>query len=369
MKEYARNVAVGLTVLVALGLLCGLILIFAIVPTAFRSGYPVTMMAPSTQDIHKGDAIHLAGIRVGQITDVRFDDPKNPKKGIRICGRIDREIRLPGNTVVMVFSKPLAGSAYIELKAEGPPRTDPKTGQILEFLPTDGSILLAVVHKQSGLIPDELREVLVSLKDSMEALEDIGALARSLNEAIALDGEGEDGPAATTGPAGAQPAGGGLKGAIWKLNRTLDGLLAIVGEPENQTNLKTLLTNLADTTRRTGEAVDALKEFAVEARKTAAAAEGTIAAVKTAADQARERLDEVSRKFIDSAEQLSALLATANKAVTKIESGEGTAGRLLNDPKLYNNLLESTKQLADLLKEFRRLVRQWQETGLWIRTK
>ncbi|HUU59325.1 MAG TPA: hypothetical protein VMZ50_07265, partial [Phycisphaerae bacterium] len=231
------------------------------------------------------------------------------------------------------------------------------------------SIPLAVIHKQSGLIPDELQDVLLSLKGSMKALEDIGALARSLNEAIAPDGEAGNDPTATTGPAGSQPAGGGLRGAIRKLNRTLDGLSAIVGDPENQTNLKTSLANLADATRRTGEAVDALKEFAVEARKTAAAADQTVAAIKTAADQARERFDEVSRKFIDSADQLSALLATANKAVTKIESGEGTAGRLLNDPKLYNNLLESTKQLADLLKEFRQLVRQWQETGLWIRTK
>ena len=72
-------------------------------------------------------------------------------------------------------------------------------------------------------------------------------------------------------------------------------------------------------------------------------------------------------KLIESADELSVLLATLNKAAAKIESGKGTAGKLLNDPKLYNTLLEVGDQMTRLLKEFRQLVEKWKTSGLGIR--
>lgn len=367
MKEHTRNLAVGLTVLVALAMLGGMILIFTVLPSAFRGGYPIVMQAATTHDIHAGDAIHMAGMRVGQITEVRFADPREPGKGVRITGRIDKGIRLPGNTVAVVFTKGFSGQAYVALVAEGPRQTDPATGEPIEFLPTDGSILLPVVHKGAAMIPDEAREALASLSDSFAAFTEIGELARSLNEAIAPAPPTATQPA--TGRAAATPAQAGLKGAIENLNRSLDGLSAIVADPQNQENIKVSLSNLARTTAQATEAMEALKDFAAEAREAAAQMTKTVKSVMGTADLAGKRFDQAAGKLIESADELSVLLATLNKAAAKIESGEGTAGKLLNDPKLYNTLLEVGDQMTRVLKEFRQLVEKWKTSGLGIRVK
>ncbi len=46
---------------------------------------------------------------------------------------------------------------------------------------------------------------------------------------------------------------------------------------------------------------------------------------------------------------LNEALVAANEAIQKINNGEGTAGKLLNDPELYNNLQDASDQLNRLI--------------------
>ena len=366
MKDYTRNLAIGLTVVVALAMLGGMIVIFTVTPGSFGGGYPIAMQAETTHDVHVGDPIHMAGMRIGQITDVRFADPSNPGKGVWITGRIDGQIRLPGNTAVHVFTKGFSGQSYVSLVTDGPDRTDPATGKTIEFWPTDASIPLPVIHKGAAMIPEEAREALASLSESFAAFDEIRALAHSLNEAIAPPTTAPTSQGATR-PGAVAPAG--LKGAIENLNRTLTGLSAIVGDPRNQSNIKVSLSNLAKATAQATDAMDALKDFAVEARGAAAQVTQTVKSVTDTANIAGKRFDAAAGKLINSADRLSALLTTLNKAAGKIESGEGSAGKFINDPKLYNNLIEVSDQMTQLLKEFRQLVKKWKASGLEIKLK
>jgi len=51
--------------------------------------------------------------------------------------------------------------------------------------------------------------------------------------------------------------------------------------------------------------------------------------------------------------QLDSMTMALNKTIKKIESGQGTAGKLIHDDSLYNNLNASTKALDDLLKDIK----------------
>ena len=42
----------------------------------------------------------------------------------------------------------------------------------------------------------------------------------------------------------------------------------------------------------------------------------------------------------------------------------GTAGKFLNDPQLYNELLESARQLNQTLSDVQTTIRQWREGGV-----
>lgn len=352
MSERTRNLAVGLTVLVALGMLAGMITLFTVVPAMFKGGYAVRILADTTHELQRGFPVHFAGMRVGYISDVRFTDPGDPTKGVTFTAKIDRDIRLPGNTNVYVFTKGFVGSPYVELKSFGPAHIDPQTGRPLEFLPTDGTVPLKMIHMGSGMIPDELKDALGELKTGFSEL---GKLARSLNDLLAPS-PAATAPADPNAPAPpTQPAAPNLRTALVKLTQAMDGVAEIFGDRQNQENIKTALANLAKASENAPELMDSLKSAVADARKTLG--------------KAGDDFDRLTVKLMDGADKLAILMTSLNKVAHKLQSSEGSAGKLLNDPKLYNNLLEVTVQLNGLLKEFRVLVQQWQKQGVGVKLR
>ena len=350
MTERTRNIAVGLTVIVALILLGTLILIFTGVPQLLQTGYLVTMRFDNTYDIVEGDEVHLYGITVGKVIDVSFVNPDDPAKGVAFVARIERGTRLPGNTVAVVLTKGLVGKGYLELRPEGPPARDPVTGKPLAHLPTDGSAVLEGVHRGDGLFPSELTQ----------ALENVSKLAKTLNEAL---GPGEPAPAATaaTSQAASSPAEG-LRGTIVRLNRTLDALYTVMGSEQNQANIKAALAAMADAAAKTNEAIVAFKEFADQARQSTKDMTGVVS-------RAGDKIDALAEKLIQDADGVSRLMVALEQAVRKADSGEGTMGKMINDPQLYNAMLDATRQLNDLLIETRQLVDTWRASGLELKLK
>ena len=340
MKESTRNIAVGLTVLVALVLLAGLILLFTGLPWFLQGGYAITIAADTTYDAHPGDGVHLLGMQIGRVTDVRFTDPAHPYKGITISARIDEGVKLPGNVTAEFFTKGLVGAAYIELKATGPVRIDPSTGRALEFFPTDGSMVMTSRQIGTGVLPQELLDAMKSLTD----------LAQNINKLLASP-PAQAGGELTTGPSAASTQPVGLQGTVEKLNRTLDAISAVLGDAENQANLKVSLANLARATEAATETMNELKKFASQAGATA------------------EDFSKLAAKAVQSAEEVSRLMEAANRIATKMEQGEGTAGMLLSDPQLYNSFLQATRQMNDFLAELQTLVELWKKEGVKINVK
>lgn len=337
MSENKRNIAIGLTVIAGLAMLCGLITLFAGLPQLFRTGYEVHMRFEQTHDIIAGDPVYLRGKRVGLVTKVSFTDG-DPRKGVTIVAKVDSDIILPKNVEVKVFTKGLVGKGYLSLIP--PAETDEAVG----FFSIDDIIELQGIHDPGGgLLPKEL----------IDSMKSFGDLAKNLNDLIAPAEKSTTAPG--TQPATSQPAGpvlpSGLKGTVARMNRTLDALYAITGDDKNQANFKTALENLAKATAKADEAMGAIKDFVKKGEKTLTGA------------------DELTRKLITSAEDISALLAAIRVTVDKINRGEGTAGKLMNDPKLYNSLTQVGEQMTELIKDFRRLAKQWEEKGIGIKIK
>jgi len=371
MKERARNVAVGLTVLVALAMFGGLVLLFTGLPELFQRGRVLRMNFPATADVHKADWVHLAGVRVGKITDIVFRDG-DPRKGVQFIARMDDGVRIPANVRPQIYTRGFVGGAYVELVPSGMPRRDPRTGREMDFLPEDFDEALDGRIKGTGLIPDEM----------LDAVRGLSKLAENLNELIA---PAEPASSPATGPAASAPAptGGGLRESLASMGRALNALEAVLGDAENQANIKQSMANLSLATAKAMDAMDELKSFAREASKTAVEARETVIDARqtvagaseaigrfaTFAKNADRRVQDLSAKLIDDAEKLSDVLAGIHRVVTKIESGKGSAGKLLNDPKLYQGLVEATRQLGELMKELRGLAEHWKKHGVGVKLK
>ncbi len=348
MTERARYVAVGLTVLIALGLLAAMTLLFAGWSEFFQRGYEIEVRTSSTSGAEEGDFVHLGGLKVGRVTRIAFTDPDDPMEGITLTARIKPNIRVPANVICYLTRNTLTGSVYIELYPDGEALRDPQTGQPIRFLPTDR--VSVVPGKPKSYDPAEALEpmmkIFTELADKLvDSFDKLGRLADTLNEL--LSGDQEPPPAtAATGPSATQPAipaaPSGLRGVLARLNRTLD---------------------------TANEAMAAFRQFSLDARKTTAQADKTLKGAARLVDSADQRIEELTKKLIEDAESISKLVTTINQLAARIESGKGSAGKFINDAELYNNLLEASKQAKTLMKELSQLLKQWKDKGVKVELK
>lgn len=359
MKERNRNIAVGLTVIVAAAMLGGMIVIFSVLPQSLQPGYNVRMEADQSYDIHPGNTVFMQGIRIGAISEVRFTDTSNPTKGVTLIANIGREHSVPVGSALHVYSKGFVGGSYLTMQSDKPQKDE--KGEVV-MLPKDRESTIAIVREESGsgsILPPEAKPALVAMTKLAENLNALVSPQPSGGEPSASQPSTQGGPSAS-GPSGG--ASNNIQDMIARMNRTMDNFNAVVGDPSNQANLKISLANLAKATASANEAMASVKLFATDAQK-------TFKDVSNMAQTGSQRMEDIAKRLVDDAQSLSALMDTLNKAATKIESGQGTLGLMVNDPKLYNNLVDAAKQMTLMLKDMQDLMDKWKQQGVPIKVK
>ena len=367
MKENTRNLLVGVTVLVALVLLAGMIVIFQELPAFMRVGYTVGLHFRHAGAVTEGTDVLLSGKRIGRITAVAFTDG-DARKGVDIDALIDRGVRIPGNANAYIRTRGFGG-AIIDFapdnKPPGADRKDPATGEPLAWLPTDGSIVVEGAIAGGGMIPAKLRQDISSaaasiqrLADKLDAFFTPPPLPATATNAAA--------PAATA-TAPAAPAG--LYATLARMNAALEDVHKTLGDPENQANIKAGLANFNAGLASFRKAADGAAKAMAQAQAMLATAKVTFASVSDATRSASKRFDDLAGKLIGDADRLDRVLTSIGRSAASLEKGEGTAGKLLRDPKLYNALVDATDQLKKTLEGLDRLLAEWKEKGVQIRAK
>ena len=124
-----------------------------------------------------------------------------------------------------------------------------------------------------------------------------------------------------------------------KLAKLVDGLSTltnnandILGDPNNKENFKMILANLSEATNHAEQTVKEFQEF--------------VAAGTTTSEELTKAVTEL-RIILD-----------------KVNSGQGSLARLVNDGRFYENLLENTQQLQVLLENLTSFIAEVNEKGL-----
>lgn len=130
-----------------------------------------------------------------------------------------------------------------------------------------------------------------------------------------------------------------LEDLMGSIKRLSDNANRIVGDTENRESIKQALANLRDATARAKETLASIKGFSDS---------GTVA-VEDVAEELRETLKEMRD-----------LLARARE-------GDGTAARILNDGRLYENLLDSSRELEMALEQLKILAAEAREKGIRLK--
>jgi len=136
----------------------------------------------------------------------------------------------------------------------------------------------------------------------------------------------------------------------------------IIGDPNNKENVKRILANLSGASEAATEAIQQATQTMEEFKKFATAGTKTL-------ENADAKVDKAIVAMIDTSEQLSKATEQLRLILEKINSGQGTAGMLVNDGRFYESLLENADQMQVLLEEMKLFVAQARNKGLPIDLK
>lgn len=309
-----RNMIVGGFVLIAFCAFVWLVFIFGELPVAvsrFRS-FRVLVNFPNAPGVQMNTPVRYCGYQVGRVIDISppflFKEPDTDRRyhQVKVTVAIERKYtNIPSNVDVMLMKRGL-GSAYIEFEFD-PDR------EITGFL-ADNAVMQGGMGTSSEFLPKAVQDKIEQLVDA------VTALAGSAN--------------------------------------------SIIGDSENQQNIKDTLANVKLATEQATKALESFKDMSETGKaridQTADKADKTLDSVKALSDTSAVRVDEVAGELFGAIAQIRRILA-------KIDKGDGSAAKLLNDGRLYENLLDSSQELSLALEQLKELAAEAREKGIKIK--
>ncbi len=344
MNEKMRNSIVGLTVIIALGLITwGAFLLGRLPAIGPGAPYLVTVESPSADGLVYGDTVSLNGVNVGTVRSVALG--KNMQGAILILG-ISSKYHLPITTTVRIASKTI-GSPYVSLFV--PP------GSPAKFLPTNGTANLTASVASGSLIPHSFASDFTAIRLQFSVLSTkLDRVADDLHSLLR--------PASLTGPHKPGDMHGDLdniSALIQRLNKTVESVNGLLTDKKLQGQVREIVTNAAVSARELAATLKRLNSTVTQIDSVMAKAGTTAADIDTVAKTANSRLVTVSL-------QITQVLEHLNSITTSIAQGHGTAGHLVKDPRLYNSLLDLTHRLKKTVDSLHALVKQIKAEGFAV---
>jgi phospholipid/cholesterol/gamma-HCH transport system substrate-binding protein len=333
-----RNLIVGIFVLFGVTALVWLIFKFGDLPgfVAELDSYHVYVQFPNAMGVEKDTAVDFCGYQVGRVTGIsppKVMEDLNTHKFFHqtlVVLSIDKKYKdIPKTVEVKLMTRGL-GSSYIELKLRNLDVNEP-IGPFLK----EGSQLQGSTGMTSEFFPEE------SQKQLSELIEGINDFVGNAND--------------------------------------------VIGNRENKENTRKVLANLAEASGQAKQTLEQFGKFAAAGTTVLKHADGKVDEVVTSlvdtSGQVKEfasagtstlqnvdaKADKLLTSLMETTEQLSRSMGELRSVLEKINSGDGTAGKLLNDGALYEHLLEDSKQLKAVLEEMQAFIADWRNKKIDVK--
>ena len=307
MTPHRRNLIVGLVVLFGLGIVVWMILLFAgrMASLFAVPGLAVTLKSDRADGVTEGSTIYYRGVPAGRVTAVKLD-PSN--QGVVIQAEINKQPPLPANLRPVIRTQSAFGNAaQIDLEVAGAP-----AGQLA------AGTLLQATYEGSALIPKPFTELAEDFRRQQ--------LIQHLDQTVvSIQKQAE--------------RAGDLLGTVQQL----------IGDPKVRDDLRTTLEDTRKASESASRVGNNLERFSGRLDKMGDQADATLSDVRV------------------SMAKLSGILDNFQSVSNKINQGQGTAGLLVNDPKLYQGLVDTTRELKVTIAALQRVAQQWEQEGVTLK--
>ena len=265
-----------------------------------KSKYTFTVMFENVQGLHVGDQVDMLGKKIGKVTKTRFMAQK-----IAVELAIDNSFSfsIPIDSKIEVKSEGIIGSKFISI-TPGYNRKD-------YILP--GTIV-------EGLREFDLTEI---TPDIVPMTQDLSAFARQLK---AILGKEEGDKIRLT-----------IKN-IESFTAQLDSLISAKDKNNFQTTMKNLRDVTAELKEGINKEIDKLDQML-----------NSFKAVTDKSDELSTTISELRK----SSESFSSATQKLDMLLTKMENGEGTLGKLVNNDTLHESMNSLVNEVRTLVQDFK----------------
>ena len=80
-----------------------------------------------------------------------------------------------------------------------------------------------------------------------------------------------------------------------------------------------------------------------------------------------QQIREFSKSGTKTSEEMGETLIELRRILNKINTGQGTVGKLVNDDKLYNNLVDSSEELKVAIEKLKKTLDKTSEKGIQVK--
>lgn len=327
MPSYRRNVLVGLTVLTAIVALGWMILKFG---STFARPFTgkilrVHFVTEQADGLSDGSAVLYRGVTVGRITVVARDPDQ---LHVRAESEIDAFPPLPAKLTASIKQTSLLGSGS-EIVLE--PTAD-LTGTLAD------DTLIPAAYAGLDLIPPELRTLGAEMTKTTQQFREANLIG-NVNDRITQLGKVLD-----------------------QAQTTIAGINNVVANDQFKAKIDASLENIR-------VASESVRSVTGRADTVTQKLDGAIDTINQTAQLTRDQIDQISKSTQARLAEASTLLTQVNEITAKVNQGKGTAGQLVNDPKLYQGLVETTTELTATVKDLQRLIQQWEQEGVALKLR
>lgn len=335
MNERVVQFRVGVMVLATAIITAILILLFDGFPALVDRPYTIYIAFREAPGISQGSPIRKSGILIGRVAKVEFVEDRPDlnlgiEKGVVITAEIDAKRKLYVTEVAQI-GKSLLGDAVIEFVEAPPSARD-------QILKPGAAVRGAVASDPLQLITNLEGNLATALNSIARTADEISVLARRVSDALGNNNEQ------------IVRIVNKLETAVDQVNATAKSADAFLGDPEMRANLKQVTTDLP-------KALDELREAIGGAKQTLASADRNLQNMEGITKPLGERGARVIENVERATYNLDRAVTQISRFTEGIQTQQGTVGKLLNDPTLYNQLSDTVANVNELLREVRPILR------------
>jgi len=286
---------VGIFVLVSLVVVAGLVLKFSKSTWGTKSSYDITVIFPNVSGIVRDASVLYAGIPVGRVKDIRLKEEETLTVHLTLA--IFEGVVIRRDARIVVNTSGLLGDRYVDI-LPGSSTSEP-------LRPGD-----TITGAPSVDLTEAIRQVVDVLKAAASAIQRVDKAIQRIDETVFSQGTLDH-----------------VSGALANIDAASTNAVGLIASlrdvvSENRTNITAALTNFERASQNLTTTTKRLDELVLSNQ---------------------DEVGLVLSNLVASTERVEAVLS-------KMEKGEGTVGKLMTDPTLYNEVVQ--------------LVQNWRRFGL-----